>query len=63
MYPRDVLPHPRIPTRTIEAFGANTLEVRTEDAFQARSDSDEPGLPAFDEESGLIGIIPDMGLL
>ena len=63
MYPRDVLPHPRIPTRTIEALGANTLEVPTEDAFRVRSDSDELGRPSCDEECGLVGIIPDVGLL
>jgi hypothetical protein len=35
IYPGDAFPHNRWPMRTIEEFGANTLDVSTEDAFKA----------------------------
>jgi hypothetical protein len=61
MYPKDVFPHPRIPTRTIEAFAAKTRVVSTEDVLCTGIGVFVP--LEFDAETGLLVPALDIGRL
>ena len=64
MYPKDVFPHPLIPTRTIDAFGRKIRDVSTVEALRiCRGGSGVLGLLGpleFKAESGLLGPTRDI---
>lgn len=54
MYPRLVFPHPRIPTSTIEAFGANLRGLSREETLDAGRDRGVEGAEGGIETGRLV---------